>query len=134
MSSSYAIHFLSFRAQNYALNLFVKDFLLHRSLEVTERVLLNTIQDAAQGTSKFRIEDQNVFYEKKFLSREHRDQIDKASDSIHTESRFASSVICILNTLSSHTYLNTFCRAGFVSRNLALKTLLPVCCAGFTIA
>lgn len=65
MSYSYAFHFLSFRAQNYALNLFFKDFLLQRSLEVTKRVLLNTIQEAAQGTSKFRVEDEKVFYEKK---------------------------------------------------------------------
>ena len=34
-----------------------------------------------------------------YLSREHRHQIDKVSDSLHTESRFASSVICGLGAL-----------------------------------
>jgi hypothetical protein len=65
MSFSYAFHFFSFKAQNYARNLFVQDLLLQRSVEFTERVIIKTIQDVAQGTSQFRIENQKVFFEKK---------------------------------------------------------------------
>lgn len=65
MTISYIYHCKNFEAQYFARNLVLKDFLLERSLDVIERVVLKLINDLSEGKKSFSIQKKQVFFEGK---------------------------------------------------------------------
>lgn len=69
MASLYIYHCKNFEAQYFARNLVLKDFLLERSLDVIERVVLKLIYDLSEGKKSFSIQKKQVFFKgKPFIS------------------------------------------------------------------